>query len=164
MKWVMVNNKHNVLHEYRLTDGNDTRAVVKYNPIHRSARITIGDTHRLFFIASAGSLSGKYIFKNEYGIEVGMMSNDKWGKEGSINIESKKYIYKVQNNPLAELTIYDAFTNQPLASCALTTSVKGTSLSLSSQNNGADSHYLLLGLCWFLFLPVAKENVVEYAA
>jgi hypothetical protein len=86
------------------------------------------------------------------------------GKEGSINIESKKYIYKVQNNPLAELTIYDAFTNQPLASCALTTNVKGASLSLSSQNNGADSNYLLLGLCWFLFLPVAKENVVEYAA
>lgn len=164
MKWVMVNNKHNVLQEYRLTDGNNILAMVKYNPIHRSARITIGDKHRLFFIESAGSLSGKYIFKNEYGFEIGMMNNEKWGKEGSVIIESKKYIYKINNNPLAELTIYDAATNKALASCGLATGINGTSLSLSQQTNTADSNYLLLSLCWFLFLPIAKENIVEYAA
>ena len=164
MKWVMANNRKALLQEYHLTEQESTKAIVKYNPTQRSARISIGEKHRLFFIESAGSLTGKYIFKNEYGIAVGGMSNDKWGKEGSIIIESKKFLYKVNNNPLAELTIYDGNTNKPLASCGLTTGINGTSLSLSQQTNNADSNYLLLGLCWFLFLPVAKENIVEYAA
>ncbi len=164
MKWVMANNKKALLQEYHLTEQESIKAIVKYNPAHRSARITIGDRHRLFFIESAGSLTGKYIFKNEYGLEVGTMSNDKWGKEGSIIIESKKFTYKINNNPLAELTIYDGNTQKPLVSCGLATGINGTSLSLSQQTNNADNNYLLLGLCWFLFLPVAKENIVEYAA
>lgn len=163
MKWVMANHKK-TLQEYHLTEQDDTKAIVKYNPVQRSARITIGDKHRLFFIESAGSLTGKYIFKNEYGMEIGMMSNDRWGKEGSVIIESKKYIYKIQNSPLAELAIYDNSTNKLLVSCGLATGINGTSLSLAQQTNNADSNYLLLGLCWFLFLPVAKESIVEYAA
>jgi len=164
MKWEMTNNKKALLQEYHLTEQENIKAVVKYNPAHRSARITIGDKHRLFFIESAGSLTGKYIFKNEYGLTVGMMSNDKWGKEGTVSIETKKFIYKINNSPLAELTIYDGATNKALVSCGLATGINGTSLSLAQQTNNADSNYLLLGLCWFLFLPVAKEALVEYAA
>lgn len=164
MKWVMTNNKKALLHEYHLTAQGDTKAIVKYNPAHRSARISVGDKHRLFFIESAGALTGKYIFKNEYGMEVGMMSNEKWGKEGTISIETKKFIYKIDNSPLAELTIYDGITRQALVSCGMATGINGSSLSLSNQTNNADSNYLLLGLCWFLFLPVAKEHLVEYAA
>lgn len=164
MKWVMTNNKKALLQEYQLTEQGSVKVIVKYNPAHRSARITIGDKHRLFFIESAGSLTGKYIFKNEYGMAVGMMSNDKWGKEGAISIEAKKFIYKINNNPLAELTIYDGDTGKALVNCGLATGINGTALSLSQQTNTADSNYLLLGLCWFLFLPVAKENIVEYAA
>lgn len=164
MKWVMTNNKRALFQEYQLTEQDSIRATVKYNPAHRSARITIGDKHRLFFIESAGSLTGKYFFKNEYGLTVGMMSNDKWGKEGSVSIEAKKFIYKINNNHLPELTIYDGTTNKALVSCGLATGINGTSLSLSQPANKADSNYLLLGLCWFLFLPVAKETLVEYAA
>lgn len=164
MKWVMTNNKKALLHEYHLTEEGDTKAIVKYNPAHRSARISVGDKHRLFFIESAGTLTGKYLFKNEYGMEVGTMNNEKWGKEGTISIETKKFSYKIDNNPLAELTIYDGTTRQALASCGLATGINGTSLSVPQQINNADSHYLLLGLCWFLFLPVAKENMVENAA
>jgi len=164
MKWEMNNNKKALLQEYHLTEQDSTKAVVKYNPAHRSARISIGDKHRLFFIESAGSLTGKYIFKNEYGLTVGMMSNDKWGKEGTVTIEAKKFIYKISNHSLPELTIYDSTTNRALVSCGLATGINGTSLSLAQQTNNADSNYLLLGLCWFLFLPVAKETPVEYAA
>lgn len=164
MKWVITNNKKALLQEYHLLEQENTKAIVKYNPAQRSARISVDDKHRLFFIESAGSLTGRYTLKNEYGLEVGSMGNDKWGKEGYIIIEEKKFIYTIQNNPLAELTIYDSITNKALASCGLTTGINGTSLSLSQQTNNADSNYLLLGLCWFLFLPVAKENLVEYAA
>jgi membrane-associated HD superfamily phosphohydrolase len=163
MKWVMVNNKQNILQEYRLVTDSNTKVIVKYNPIQRSARITAGNKHRLFFIESAGSLSGKYIFKNEYGIEVGALSNNKWDKEGTVIIETKKFIYKTDNDPLAALTIYDS-SNKPLVSCGLAAGIYGTPLSLSSQHNNACCNYLLLGLCWFLFLAVTKENIEEYAA
>lgn len=164
MKWVMINNKRNVLEEYRLTEDGDVKAVVKYNPLQRSVRITVGDIHRLFFIENTGSLSGKYIFKNEYGMEMGMMNNHVWGKEGTVEIASKKYIYIINNNPPAELSVHDAATKKLLLSCNLATSINGTSLSLTSQNNTAGSNYLLLGLCWFLGQSVAKQNIVEYAA
>ena len=93
-----------------------------------------------------------------------MMTNDKWGREGTVMIESKKFIYKIQNDLPAALTIYDADTHKVLASCGLATGINGSSLSLPEQTNHAGSNYLLLGLCWFLFLPMAKENIVEYAA
>lgn len=164
MKWVQINNKRNLLQEYHLTDNDETRAVVKYNPVQQSARITVGDMHRLFFIENTGSFTGRYLFKNEYGIEVGSMSNDKWSNKGSITIESQQYIFKIDNNPLATLTIYDSSQQQVLASCGLATNISGTSLSLAAQPTNAGTHYLLLSLCWFLFLPIAKENIVQYAA
>jgi hypothetical protein len=164
MKWVITNNKKALLQEYQLLEQDSIKAIVKYNPVQRSARISVGDNHRLFFIESAGSLTGKYIFKNEYGLEVGTMVNDKWSSEGSVTIESKKFTYKIHNSPVAELTIYDGSTNKAIVSCALATGINGTSLSLPEQSNHAGSNYLLLGLCWFLYLPVAKEAIVEYAA
>ncbi len=162
MKWVITNNKKSLLQEYHLTKQGQTKAIVKYNPVQKSARISIGDKHRLFFIESARSLSGKFIFKNEYGIEVGGMNNGRMANEGTIAIESKKFTYKINNNPLAELSIYDGDTHLPLISCGLAAGIKG--IALSQQGNNPDSNCLLLGLCWFLFLPVAKENIVEYAA
>jgi len=164
MKWVQINNKRNLLQEYHLTDNGDTRVVVKYNPVQQSARVTVGDMHRLFFIEHTGSFTGKYLFKNEYGMEVGWMSNDKRGNEGSITIESQQYIFKIDNNPPATLTIYDSSKQQALAGCGLATNISGTSLSLAAQHTHAGTHYLLLSLCWFLFLPIAKENIVHYAA
>ncbi len=99
-------------------------------------------------------------------MEVGSMGHDKWfGKDGTVIIESKKYSYNIQNNnPLAELTIYEGASQQPLVSCGLTADSNGTGISFSQHDNAIGNNCLLLGLCWYLFLPSAKENVVEYAA
>ena len=93
------------------------------------------------------------------------MSNDKWfGKDGSIIIESKKYTYSIKNNPLAELTIYEGISQQPLVSCGLAIDTAVTGIALSAHNIDINNKCLLLGICWYLFLPAAKENLVEYAA
>lgn len=164
MKWVLTNSKKALLQEYHLTEQNDTKVIVKYNPAHSSARISVGNKHRLFFIENAGSLSGKYVFKNEYGITIGTMINDKWGKEGTVSIESKKFQYKIAQESIAELHIYEPGSNKPIASCQLNTGINNSTLSLPHQTNNADSSYLLFGLCWFLFLPVTSEKIAEYAA
>jgi hypothetical protein len=103
MNWEIINNERFSLMEYRLMDQGDCKVIIKFNPRHQSARISCGNQHRLFYFESAGSLSGKTIFKNEYGMEIGNLVHDKFHpKYGSLVIKNKKYQYALQNNPAAE--------------------------------------------------------------
>ncbi|MGG9970835.1 hypothetical protein ACQ33O_03480 [Ferruginibacter sp. SUN002] len=163
MKWLLVSNASSTLHEYHLIENNECKVILKYNPLHHSARITCGKHHKLIFVETTGSLKLKTVFKNEYGLEVGSLHQDKWHNKGSVVIDDKKYNYQLQNNPLAELIIYNNNPSTPLVSCGLKPDNGATEISLSHNTNGIDNSFLLLGLCWYLFLPVAKENVVEYA-
>jgi hypothetical protein len=160
MNWEVINNERSILQEYRLVDRNDCKVVIKYNPLHQSARITCGNHHRLFFFESAGSLSGKTIFKNEYGMEIGNLVHDKFHpKDGSVVIDSKKYLYHLESNPQQELVIYEGNLQNALANCSIPSKIN-----LQQQNAGTiDNNCYLLGLCWYLFLPQAIENVVKYA-
>lgn len=147
-------------------ENEECKAVMKYNPLHRSARLSCGHLRRLFYIESTGSITGKYIFKNEYGMEIGNMTHDKWfGKDGSVTVESTKYAYTIQHIPKVELTVFNGTSQQQLLSCGFTTDNNPASGSLASSPT-ADIHIncLLLGLCWYLLIGVAKDNVVEHAA
>ncbi len=165
MEWVLVSNQKSTLQEYHLMENETCKLVLKYNPLHRSARISCGNQHRLFFIESTGSITGKYIFKNEYGMEIGHMSQDKWfGKDGQVIIESTKYTYTIKHNPQVELTVYNGTSHQHLLSCGFSSNAFSAGILHSSQTSAIDYNCLLLSLCWYLFLPVAKEALVEYAA
>ena len=149
MKCLLINNHREPVQEYHLIENDLCRVVLKYNPQQKSARISCANQQRLFFIQSAGVLTGKYIFTNEYGMEIGNISHDKrHNNGGSVSIESKKYHYEISNNPSAELTIYDSNSQRLLVTCEL---------------GGFDNNSLILAHCWYLFLPVVKENVVEYS-
>lgn len=166
MKWVLFNNKHAALHEYRLMDDEICKVIVKYSPQQHSARITCGTHQRLFFIETSGSFKPKTVFKNEYGLEIGSLAQESLlGSKGTVIINEKKYHYTLKNDPLATLMIYDKNPDQPLVSCGLKTDYNNNEAAIALSNNtkGQDNSCLLLGLCWYLFLPVAKENVVEYA-
>jgi hypothetical protein len=134
--------------------------ILKYNPVHRSARISCGGNHKLFFIESAGALTGKYIFRNEYDMEIGHMNYDKWfGKEGSVTIETKKYNYQISDSHTPALVINEGNSALSLINCELNDGEP-----LAAQNSSVENNFLLLGLCWYLYLPVAKKSRVEYAA
>ena len=158
MKWEVISNERSSLHEYRLIDKNECKVVIKYNPLHQSARITSGNHHRLFFLESAGSLSGKTIFRNEYGMEIGSLVHDKFHpKDGSLVIDSKKYQYQLQNNHSQDLVIFDTDHHTQLASC----SVQSNALNAYSNNATINHNCYLLGLCWYLFLPVEKDYTLK---
>jgi len=160
MKWVLVNSQKSLLQEYHLVEDDKCIVIIKYNPAQHSARVSCGGSHRLFFIESTGSLTGKYLFKNEYDMEIGHMLYDRsFGKEGSVTIESRKYEYQISTTPFPELVIYDKESGRTLANCELNDS----SIPPSQQNSSVTNNFLLLGLCWYLFLPVSKEKL-EYAA
>ena len=149
MKWVLVNNHKEPVQEYHLMENNQCKVFLKYNPQQKSARICCANQQRLFFIQSAGVLTGKYIFTNEYGMEIGNITHDKrQNNGGNVSIESKKYHYEISNNPSAELTIYDSNTQRHLVTCGL---------------GVFDNISLILANCWYLFLPVVNENMLEYA-
>ncbi|MEP7141252.1 MAG: hypothetical protein ABI707_00215 [Ferruginibacter sp.] len=165
MKWEVITNERSSLQEYRLIDNNACKVIIKYNPLHQSARITSGNNHRLFFLESAGSLSGKTIFRNEYGMEIGNLLHDKFHpKEGSLVIDTKKYLYQLHSDPLPELTIYENDLHKKVANCSLPTSKTATQNILSVSSQAIDNNCYLLGLCWYLFLPFAKENILQYAS
>ncbi len=152
MKWILVSKRDSLLQEYHLVKNGICEAIVKYNPVHHSARLSCRGKHRLFFIESTGSLTGRYLLKNEYALEVGCIQLGRGtGKEGSVLFESKKFDYKIENNTLPEMEIYESNSRQPLLHCSL-------------DGAGTDNNFFLLSLCWYLQQSAAKEYWVEYAA
>ena len=165
MKWISLNNHKEAVQEYHLMDDDESKVILKFNPQQKSARISCANQQRLFFIKNAGVLTGRYIFNNEYGVEKGSLSQDKKKiKRGKVIIEYKKNKYEITNNPLAELCIYDNDSNRSLIKCGLTVTGNKPGISFAKNAEHTDHNSFLLALCWFLFLPVAKENVIEYAA
>jgi hypothetical protein len=159
MNWEVISNDRSSLQEYRLIDDNECKVIIKYNPLHRSARITAGNHHRLFFFESAGSLSGKIVFKNEYGMEVGNLVHDKFHpEEGSIIIDAEKYRYDLHSSPVPELTIYDSNSQQPIVNCGIQAERQYLQSTVSRSAQSIDNNCYLLGLCWYLFLPTAKNT------
>jgi hypothetical protein len=161
MNWEVISNERSSLQEFRLIDHNECKVVIKYNPRHQSARITCGNHHRLFYLESAGSLSGKTIFKNEYGMEIGNLVHDKFHpKDGSLIIDSNRYLYQLQNELESELTIFNTLDHTPIASCNIQS---GSGNSLSKIQPTINNNCYLLGTCWYLLLQVEKKSMLSYS-
>ena len=156
MKWELISNKQAIIREYQLMDENSCKVVAKINPLHKSVRISCDNQYRLFFIEQVSAFSDKYIYTNEYGMEVGSMFPDKQNKlEGTIIIDSTRYFYRQHSNPLPGLQIYGRGKFQSLFNCSLQPNSAG--VSMAGKINEIDNKCLLLGLCWFANLKPSKE-------
>jgi hypothetical protein len=84
--------------------------------------------------------------------------NEKWySKTARIEFEGKEFNLVIRNNPLVEYSIFDG--NTEILSYALDV-FKGkatTKIQTSRHHNS----YLLDFYLWFLFMPVAKEKIVD---
>ena len=104
------------------------------------------------------------MLRSEYGIKIGELGHD--NKENFIDVNNERFYYIIHNNPLAELVLYKESKENPFVVCGLNTK-EGTPTVHFSKNNDllSTSHPgLLMALCWYMFLPVTKENVAEFAA
>lgn len=158
MKWVYVNQPSVYIKKYQLTEGDDTKLVMKYNLDQQSVRISSEETHRLFFIDKTGLWHNKTILKNEYGVEIGRFSFDKAHGTGLIEMEGKKYHYTFQNN--SELVVFEQTPSLPLAVCDLSSAPSFTSLAAHKYSN-EESACFLLGICWYLF-PLTTTGQFVY--
>jgi hypothetical protein len=145
MKWVMVKHASPSVQKYHLVEGMAKKAVLKYNLLQQSVRVSNDDTQRVFFLERTGFWNNKTIFKNEYGLEIGKMSFEKGFHAGAIEVDGNKYHYVIQEN---ELVIYNELS-QPILTC---------DLSAAGYKPDQDLSSLVLGLCWYFYPSTGQQN------
>lgn len=164
MNWINVSN--NPRHEvYDLVDDKGTHLLtLSINIKAGTARIDYKNEKRVFLIGKEGFFNSKTILRNEYGIKVAQMGYENWhDKEGVIEFDDKKFHYQIHNNPLAELIIYTEDSNKPLITCGLSAFDNNPSVYFRKKYATTDTS-LLMALCWYMFLPIAKENSLSFAS
>jgi len=165
MKWLLASTsaKQEI---YELWHNDKKLLTLDYHPFTNSARIEYGDEKRVFLIRKEGFLRNKTVLRNEYGMRIGELGHEKSNfNEGYIDLNEERFSYAINNNPLAELTIYRDNKDKPFVVCGLKADNGNTSVQFNKVNDLTPSQqFMLMSLCWYMFLPVAKENSVEYAS
>ncbi|MEO7768929.1 MAG: hypothetical protein ABIS01_15975, partial [Ferruginibacter sp.] len=71
---------------------------------------------------------------------------------------------QLQNSPSPQLTIFEGSNHKTVANCSIPVTKSSGSNDSAAATKAIDNNCYLLGLCWYLFLPVVKENVLEYSS
>jgi hypothetical protein len=155
MNWISVNYPSESVQKYHLSDGPSNKVVLKYNIEQQSARISDDNSQRLFFITKVGGLwNNRVTVTNEYGVESGRITFDRNFHAGIIEIEGKKYHYRIEGTSASKIILYEHNMSMPSISCDINTS------SFASKDLALEYTCLILGLCWFLS-PVPAQVPVE---
>jgi hypothetical protein len=163
MRWETVasNSNNEVYHLYK----DDKKILsIAFNPFSNSARVECEKQKRVFLIRKEGFRRNKIVLRNEYGIKIGELGHE--NKEDFIDVNDERFFYTIHNNPLAELVLYKESIDRPFVTCGLSTKEGDTAVKFTKDKNLSETTHpgLLMALCWYMFLPVAKENVVEFAS
>lgn len=180
MRWETVNstNNHEIYHLYK----NDKKILtLSINPFSNSARVECEKQKRVFLIRKEGFRRNKTVLRNEYGIKIGELGQE--NKVNFIDVNEERFFYSIENNPLAELVLYKETKEKPFVTCGLSTKkvspddprlndsvgqaigMENAAVKFSKDKILSETAHpgLLMALCWYMFLPVAKENVTEFA-
>ena len=130
------------------------------NTFSQTARVECEKQKRVFLIRKEGFLRNKTILCNEYGIKIGELGQE--NKENYIDLNDERFFYTMHNNPLAELVLYKESKDKPFVSCGLSVKDGNAAVHFTKDTKLSETSHpgLLMALCWFMFLPVTKENVV----
>jgi len=164
MQWILIGSSPGNVHEYHLLEADKVKLILKYNPSQQSARIFFDGKQRLVYLEKSGFWNHGFVFKNEYGVQLGKISFEKWHNQhsGIIEIEGKKYQHLRSNNKRPELVIFEKDVQHPLLTCQFNSSNEGADLPLPYyQQDEQEYTGLMVGLCWQLFMPQATENSRE---
>ena len=162
MRWETVSSTSNneVYHLYK----DDKKILtIALNPFSNSARVECEKQKRVFLIRKEGFRRNKIVLRNEYGIKIGELGHE--NKDNFIDVNDERFYYTIHNNPMAELVLYKESIEHPFVKCGLSTKEGNPSVNFTKDKKLSDATHpgLLMALCWYMFLPVAKENVAEFA-
>lgn len=163
MRWetITTNSGNEVYHLYK----EDKKLLtLTLNPFSNSARVECEKEKRVFLIRKEGFRHHKTVLRSEYGVKIGELGQD--NKDNFIDVNEDRFYYTIQNNPLSKLVLYKESPDHPFVVCGLSEKEGNTSVHFAKEKSlQATSHPgLLMALCWYMFLPVTRENVPEFAA
>lgn len=149
---------------YNLYKEDEKRLTLIYNPLSSSARVECNREKRIFQIRKEGFLRNKTVIRSEYGIKIGEIGS--LNKQHFIEVNDEKFYFSTENNPLAQLLLYKDSKEQPVVTCGLHTENGSAAVFFRKDKILGEMPHpgLLMALCWYLFLPVARENTVEFAS
>jgi len=163
MRWESItsNSTNEIYHLYK-----DDKKILTLilNPFSNSARIECENEKRVFLIRKEGFLRNKTVIRNEYGFKMGELGHD--NNNSFININEDKFYYKTQDKPEAELVLYKDSIEKPFVSCSMSVKDGSKDVRFSKDKNLSKTSHpgLLMALCWYMFLPVTKENISKVPA
>ena len=136
---------------------------LEYHPFTNSARIQYEHTKRVFMLRKEGFLRNRTVLRDEYGIRIGQLGFEKPAQtKGTIELHEKKFSFSLENHPEKQLVIRNENEAKPLVICGLSDAEGAGSVKVD-RGAASTEQFLVMALCWYLFLPVAKENAVEFA-
>jgi len=160
MRWDPVySNSDNEI--YHLKNGNKHLLTLSINPFTQSARVECKEQKRVFLIRKEGFLRNKTILCNEYGIRIGEIGQE--NNEDFIDLNNERFFYTFSENENAKLVLYKEAIEQPFVSCGISNQDGNKEVDFKNDNTIAATSYpgLLMALCWYMFLPVSKENTTR---
>ncbi len=164
MKWELAN--ISPLQEiYRLTNNDKKLLTLNFHQATNSARLEYAKEKRVLLIRKEGFLRSKSVLRNEYGVRLGQLSHEKTNSsEGTIEVGEEKFLYTIKDNSRTELVIYRDNIEHPFVICDLKVDNADSDFQPKKPIQlSASQHFLVMALCWYMTLPVAKENMLEYA-
>ncbi len=143
---------------YHLFQADKMILTLVIDPFSHTARIEYKTEKRVFHIRKEGFIRNKIVLRNEYGIKIGELGHD--SKENFIDVNDERFYYTIGNEPTAELVLYKESKEQPFVTCSLKTREGNAETSFKKdKSRSTNSHPgLLMALCWYMFLPLAKQN------
>lgn len=164
MRWEQVSfDKGNEV--YQLCKDDTVLLTLHYHSFSQSARVESAGERRVFQIRKEGFLRNKTVLRTEYGIKIGELGHE--GNRNFITINNERYYYNITNSPFAELQLFRAEQEQPLVTCGIKTDNGHPEVRFKrdkEQLSGITHSGLLMALCWYMFLPVTKENIIAEPA
>jgi hypothetical protein len=151
MKWVKAQ-EGSANEGYELWADDKKLAGISFSPLGPIARLVSNIGKRLFFFEKKGFLAPRAILKNEYGISMGKVEEEKRGsKKGWLEMDGKKYYYVLSDDNNGELKVYDEGMKKSLLTCSFNAVMSG----FNKTRSLLDTQFprLLLVLCWYAFQP-----------
>ncbi len=148
---------------YTLWNNGLKLSTLVFHSSSNAARIELADEKRVFLIRDEGFRKNKTVLCTEYGIRIGYTGSE--NNENFIVLNDERYFYSVDDKEEPAVTIYKESIDRPLAICGL--NLQDDLLAKSGAKRPLQQKALfslLIGLCWYLFSPVAeKEKALEFA-
>ncbi|MBK9465170.1 MAG: hypothetical protein IPN56_10340 [Chitinophagaceae bacterium] len=134
------------------------------NPFSNAARVECEKQKRVFLIRKEGFRRNKTVLRDEYGFKIGELGQER--NENFIDVNNERFFYSTHNNPLAQLVLYKESKDKPFVSCGLSVKEGTPAVDFTKDKLLSDTSHpgLLMALCWYMFLPVTKENVVAFSS